>query len=181
MLLAVLLALLTACGAAPHPPAATPQAPTTSATPAFIPTDTAWLQLMISMDANLADLLDLAPTRAADPRLRAAAATLRADLAAHLAALTDLRTRAALPDTDPHAGHAMPGMVTDADLVAMARATGPAFDRDLVRLTTAHLDQSTLLADGVRASGENPAVRALAEEIARHAPARRGELERATA
>lgn len=176
LLAALALLLLASCA---RTPSTSEPAPTTPApTPGFNATDTAWLQLMISMDENLAALLDLAPERAGSA-LRGTATTLRAELGAQLEALGELRVAAGIPDADVHAGHAMPGMVTDADLVVMRGSDGAEFDRELRRLAGAHLRQTVLLADGVRKSGESAAVRELAEGISATAPKQRTALENA--
>ncbi|MGX7825972.1 DUF305 domain-containing protein [Actinokineospora sp. 24-640] len=182
LLVALTLLLLSSCAQPPSTsePAPAEPAPTAPAPVAgFNATDTAWLQLMISMDKNLAALLDLAPDRGG-PALRDTATALRAEVRAQLKALEELRVAAGIPDTDIHAGHAMPGMVTDAALVVMRDSDGAEFDRELRRLAGAHLDQTVLLADGVRKAGESAAVRELAEGISVSAPAQRSLLENAT-
>ncbi|MYU31661.1 DUF305 domain-containing protein [Streptomyces sp. SID8358] len=144
------LALLTgtaACSAepAPGPGAAAPPRPTATTadpTPSGHPTDSAWLQLMIPMDEGAVALLDLAAAKSSDPALRSLSARLRAAHRTELTALTGLRERMGLPDTDVHKGHEMPGMVTATDLERADAAEGAAFDRLLVTEIRDHLRQS---------------------------------------
>lgn len=146
---AALLVLLAACSTVP-PPAA----PSSSASP-FNATDTAWIQLMIPMNEQLLPALDLAP-----PPLAAFAAELRASHAEELGRLKRLRERAGLPEDNVHAGHQMPGLLSEADLAGLRMDPSglPAKLRE-------HLDQSALLARGEQESGADQETRDLAESI----------------
>lgn len=133
----ILLALLgltasAGCSTTTEPaPAASPvrtaaaPSPSTSSTP----TDAAWAQLMTPMNEKALALLTLAADRATEPLLRAFATRLHSGQEAELGRLRPLLARMGLPDTDVHAGHDMPGMVTEADLEAARAAEGAAFDR----------------------------------------------------
>lgn len=149
------LLLLAACSAAPPPPP-----------PAFNPTDTAWLQLMIPMNEQVLPALDLAP-----PELAGFAASVKGSHQRELVRLRQLRAEAGLPDTNLHAGHRMPGLVTEADLVAL-RAAPAGFSRELHE----HLEQSALVSRGEQESGANQAVKDLAAAVSRSRAAQLGEL-----
>lgn len=143
----LLLTLLTGCagegGRRAAPPSGSVRTVTpTPRSPAADPTDAAWVQLMIPMDARAVLLLDLAARKASGPRLRSWAARLRSAQVAELTALRGLRDRMGLPGTDVHEGHDMPGMVTAGDLGHARAAEGAAFDRLLVRLLHEHLRRS---------------------------------------
>ena len=104
-------------GAAPAPPP-------TAVTSGFNGTDTAWVQLMISMDERLLPVLGLAGgSREIQTFARQMGVTVRADLTT----LRELRARAGLAATDPHQGHTMPGMVSTEGLAALKAARGAAF------------------------------------------------------
>lgn len=140
------LLLLAACAPAPAPaPAASP----------FNATDTAWIQLMIPMNEQLLPALALAP-----PDLVPFAAEVKESHERELAQLKRLRERAGLSDDNPHAGHQMPGLVSEADLAALRLDPSglPAKLRE-------HLEQSALLARGEQDSGADRETRDLAASI----------------
>ncbi|MER6169752.1 DUF305 domain-containing protein [Streptosporangium sp. NPDC001681] len=165
------------CGA--HSPAAAPGhhhespapvAPTApAATPAagFNTTDTAWLQLMIPMDERTLPLLDLGAERGHDPAVRRLAARIRKAHLAELERLREMLGRTGLPATNVHEGHDMPGMVTAADLAALRKATGPAFDRLFADRLREHLDQSAAVARSEQTAGADEGTRALAAAVER--------------
>ena len=143
------LLLLAACAPVPPPdpaPAASP----------FNATDTAWIQLMIPMNEQLLPALALAP-----PALAPFAAELEVSHEQELAHLKRLRERAGLSDENPHAGHQMPGLVSEADL------SGLRLDPSgLPAKLHEHLEQSALLARGEQDSGADQETRDLAASIA---------------
>ncbi|MEU2824622.1 DUF305 domain-containing protein [Streptomyces bacillaris] len=87
-------------------------------------------------------LLALAADRATTPPLRAFATRLRSGQEAELGCLRPLLARMGLPDSDVHAGHDMPGMVTERDLAAARAAGGAAFDRLFLTRLRDHLRHS---------------------------------------
>ncbi|SDF75999.1 hypothetical protein SAMN05216553_103140 [Lentzea fradiae] len=147
-LLGVTAVLLTACSAAPAEP------PVPSSSP-FNSTDTAWVQLMIPMNEQLLPALDVAP-----PELRELAAELRASHSDELVRLRRLRDRAGLPDTNVHAGHQMPGLLSAADLLAVR--TEPASLGEKLR---EHLGQTAKLARSEQENGADAETKALATAI----------------
>lgn len=149
------LLLLVACSS-PEPVTSSP----------FNTTDTAWIQLMVPMNEQLLPALDLVP-----PALAAFAADLRASHEQELVALKRLRARAGLPDANPHVGHQMPGLVSEADLAALRLDPSglPAKLRE-------HLEQSALLARGEQDSGADQETRELAGAITAKRAAQTAEL-----
>ncbi|WP_189154739.1 DUF305 domain-containing protein [Lentzea pudingi] len=140
------LLLLAGC-AAPAPP----PAPVSS----FNATDTAWVQLMIPMNEQLLPALDSAP-----PALAEFAAALRASHSAELVHLRQLRDRAGLPDTNLHAGHQMPGLISEADLLAIR--TDPT---SLAKKLHEHLDQTVKLARSEQEGGTDAATKEFAASV----------------
>ncbi|MDT0491116.1 DUF305 domain-containing protein [Streptomyces griseus] len=139
--LSALLVLTASAGCSP----ATDPAPGPSAvrkTASAPSTDAAWVQLMTPMNEKAVALLALAADRATEPRLRAFADRLRSDQESELKRLKALLVRMELPRTDVHAGHDMPGMVTEQDLAAAEAAEGSAFDRLFLKLVHDHLRHS---------------------------------------
>ncbi|MFC6577889.1 DUF305 domain-containing protein [Planomonospora parontospora] len=144
---------------------------------AFNATDVAWLQLMIPMTEQTLDLLVSAPERAADPEVARLAAELDAGHRAQLRTLRGLLKRSGTPPVNVHEGHDMPGMVTPAELAAVNRAEGAAFDRLFTEHVGEYLRQSVQVARGEQGSGADRETRAFAAAMER---ARAGELTRLT-
>jgi uncharacterized protein (DUF305 family) len=148
-------------------PAVQPAAagPGSAAATDFGGTDVAWVQLMIPMDEQLLPVLDLVPERTADPVLSRLAADLRARYTTELQQLKALRTRAGLDDSNPHAGHRMPGLVDADTLAAIGGTSGAEFDRKVTECLRAHLDQLANLARSELTNGTSPAVKDLAKQV----------------
>jgi uncharacterized protein (DUF305 family) len=157
----LLTAFLVACGPAAAAPV--PSAPVQN--PAFNATDAAWLQLMIPMTEHMVDALALAADHSDDPALRTLAATVLTEHRTDLDRLQALRVAAGLPDADVHAGHRMPGMVTEADLIVLRADHGADFDRHLRPLLDKHLAQCGVLATGELSNGHQQGVKTLARTI----------------
>ena len=168
LVLAVLLVLgLAACGQQ----AAAPAAPAPAARPApsappggFGATEQAFVQLEIATDDQAVRLLDLGARRASTTRLRGFAAALAKARRAELAELHGLLDAAAVPYQNLHAGHDMPGMPTDAELIGLDKGTD--FDATLVDLVRAHLTESATVARSAAREVANPATRDLAARMA---------------
>ncbi|MFJ8965898.1 hypothetical protein ACIRG5_41565 [Lentzea sp. NPDC102401] len=105
---------------------------------------------MIPMNEQLLPALDVAP-------LARFAAELRASQADELVRLRD---RAGLPDTNPHAGHQMPGLVSEADLLAIR--TDPSA---LAKKLHEHLDQTAKLARSEQENGTDAATKEFAASV----------------
>lgn len=159
---ALAMALL-AVGCAAQPTAGTPPAT------AFNATDTAWIQLQIPMDERALVLTDLAPSHKGDPALAALAAGTALRLREDLVRLRDLLELSGIPDTRPHEGHDMPGMVSLGTLEKAGPTTGEAFDRILTDALRAHLEQSRMLCAGEHVQGQAGEAKALAASISRSA------------
>ncbi|TDV52118.1 DUF305 domain-containing protein [Actinophytocola oryzae] len=102
----------------------------------------AFVELTIATDDQALKLLDLGASRAASPGLRAFAGSLATDRRTELSELHALL--GSTPYVNNHEGHDMPGMPTEAELIALPAA--PDFDTEFVRLTRAHLTESTTVA-----------------------------------
>ncbi|CAM5315661.1 hypothetical protein SAVIM338S_00672 [Streptomyces avidinii] len=162
-----LLAALLATGCTAQPVAGPPQAASSAAAAAaFNATDIAWIQLMIPMDERARLLTDLAPVRVGDPALARFAERAADRQGDQLARLRVLLTRSGAPDTRPHEGHDMPGMVSSDTVRRAGTLSGEAFDRLLADALRAHLAQSLVLCAGERASGGSGEARELAGELA---------------
>ena len=169
LVLALAVGVLGGCGAQPQPQ---PPAPAASVASAFNPTDAAWLGLMIPMNEQFLRILGFAQTNSTDPAVRRSAAELAVAHQAELKQLIALRDRAKLPIANAHAGHNMPGMMTDEEVAALQKLRGPAFDKVLRAEMKDHLTQSALVSRSVIAAGQEPGVKKLATAIEKDHTAR---------
>ncbi len=172
-----LLAALTGCGSAtatapqPSPPTTAPATgPSTPAAewkidPSFNSLDLAWIELMIPMDEQLLQVLGMAEKQAADPALRAFATAVAGGHRDEVEKLKLNRTRSGMPVRNPHVGHDMAGMMTEPEIVALGKTSGPAFDQLFAKNLKEHLDESIVLAKGIGTNGKDAAVKHLAAEI----------------
>ncbi|MCM2410728.1 DUF305 domain-containing protein [Streptomyces sp. RKAG290] len=135
--------------------------------PAFNATDTAWILLMIPMAERAQLLTDLAPSRTADPGLAELAAKTGSALRGDLRRLRAVLRLSGVPDTHPHEGHNMPGMVSLGTLEKAAATNGQAFDRILTDALRAGFTQSRLLCAGEQTQGQADEATDLAAAIAR--------------
>jgi uncharacterized protein (DUF305 family) len=167
--LAILVVVgLAGCGRQGPPPAAPAPAarPAPSAPPGdFGATEQAFVQLEIAADDQAVRMLDLGARRASSTRLRAYAATLATARRAELRELHDLLDAAGVRYQNLHAGHDMPGMPTEAELIGLDAATD--FDQTLAGLVRAHLAESATVARSAAREVANPATRALASRMAK--------------
>ncbi|USQ89613.1 DUF305 domain-containing protein [Streptomyces phaeoluteigriseus] len=159
---------LLAVGCTTQPTAST--SPTAGASPsvAFNATDTAWIQLMIPMNERAQLLTDLAPSRTTDPGLTAMAAKTGSRLREDLRRLRTLLQLSGVPDTRPHEGHNMPGMVSLTTIEKAAATTGQTFDTIVTAALRAHLTQSRMLCASERTYGQADKAKELAADIATH-------------
>ncbi|MFD5346620.1 DUF305 domain-containing protein [Streptomyces anulatus] len=152
--------------------------PAPSGTASATSTDIGWVQLMTPMNQQAVKLLTLAAERAAQPRVRAFAVRLRTGHEAELNRLRPLLTRMGLPLTDVHAGHDVPGMVTEQDLEAAHAAEGPALDRLVLARIRDHLRQSAQVSRSEITAGGRADARELARALVTAREGFLAELER---
>jgi uncharacterized protein (DUF305 family) len=127
----------------------------------------AFVELTIATDDQAVKLLDLGSSRAHDPALRSFAGTVAAARRTELATLHDIL--GSTPYVNNHAGHDMPGMPTEAELIALQAA--PDFDGEFVRLVRNHLTESTTVAR----SGEGAVTESRTHAVAASMVRQRGE------
>jgi uncharacterized protein (DUF305 family) len=144
---------------------------TVSGTGPFSTTDIAWLQLLIAMNDQTADILELVPRHGGEPALKSWAADAARDNRTHLTALRELLAATGVPDTNPHEGHDMPGMVNAEELRALSDATGARFDRLLRSALHEHLTHAQQLSKELRENGSDARVKKLATTVGNSASA----------
>ncbi|MBL1113096.1 DUF305 domain-containing protein [Streptomyces sp. 110] len=163
--------------AARHPATRAPSGQATSGT--FNSSDIGWIQLMIAMDDQAVRLLDLVPGHSSEAGVEKWAKPVATACRGELVRLRKLLVRAGVPDTNPHEGHDMPGMVTEDELRTIERAKGTAFDALLLAAMREHLDQAAKIAHSERSAGADPATRKLAASVERTSHTWRARLPRA--
>lgn len=158
---AVVAFLLAAvCGACGQQAPAAPRNPVVES---FDVTARAFVELTIATDDQAVKLLDLGASRAADPALRSFASDLAT---VRRAELTELHAiLGTVPYVNNHEGHDMPGMPTEAELVALAAAAD--FDAEFTRLVRAHLTESATVAQSGLASIKDERAKAFASAMSR--------------
>ncbi|MGW7620527.1 DUF305 domain-containing protein [Streptomyces antimycoticus] len=149
--------------AARHPATRPPSGQATSGT--FNSTDIGWIQLMIAMDDQATLLLNLAPGHSSDAGVEKWAKPVATAYREELVQLRELLARAGVPDTNPHQGHDMPGMVTDDELRTIKGTKGAAFDALFLAAMREHLDQAAKIARAQRSAGADPAAKKLATSV----------------
>ncbi len=150
---------------APGVVAATPGAPAAVPSAGAISTDIAWTQLMIALDERMLAALRLAPQRAGDAALGAFAAEVARQHDTEVAELRQALAKTGAPETNPHEGHDMPGMITQENLALLAAKSGTEFDTMLAESLRAHFEQCRMLAGSEQSAGTDPAVKALAATV----------------
>jgi uncharacterized protein (DUF305 family) len=173
VLVVLLVAALSACGQrgpapAPNPaPAPGPQAVASNGgqNGDLDATARAFAELVIATDDQAVKLLDLGAARARSPELRALAGELAAARRTEAAELREILGAAAIPYVNNHAGHDMPGMPTEAELLALNSAQD--FDAEFTRLTRAHLTESETVAKSGSSSVTHEETKAAAEAMVR--------------
>ncbi|GGQ68271.1 DUF305 domain-containing protein [Couchioplanes azureus] len=129
--------------------------------------DTAFVQMMIVHHGQAIEMAKLAPGRAADAQLRALAERISAAQSPEVGWLQGWLRDRKLPASDPaHDHRTMPGMQSEAAMAALAGLTGTAFDREFVRMMSAHHRGAIQMAGDALGGGADPALRELANEMA---------------
>ncbi|NJP68107.1 DUF305 domain-containing protein [Streptomyces spiramenti] len=127
-------------------------------------TDLAWLQLMAPMNDRTLLLLELVEESGTDAELGGFAGELAVSHAEETTRLREILDDAGVPDTNPHEGHNMTGMVTDDELSEIAGASDvDAAARDALH---EHLAQSAMVSGSAAENGSDEATTALAAELA---------------
>jgi uncharacterized protein (DUF305 family) len=98
---------------------------------AFTDADITFAQNMIPHHKQAVQMADLAASGAADPEIKQLAGQIKAAQDPEIKTLTGWLTAWGKPIEPPqgHGGHAMPGMMSDAEMGKLTWATGTGFDR----------------------------------------------------
>jgi uncharacterized protein (DUF305 family) len=127
--------------------------------------DIMFLQMMIPHHQQAVDMGTLAETRASNPEVKALAAQIKAEQAPEIKQMTQWLTDAGLP-TEPSMdmGHAMGGVLSDAQMTALENATGPAFDKLYLEGMIGHHEGAIAMVSMLKTS-DNPSTTELGKAI----------------
>ncbi|MBB5867633.1 uncharacterized protein (DUF305 family) [Allocatelliglobosispora scoriae] len=140
---------------------------------AFNDADVRFAQAMIPHHRQAVAMADLAATRASDAELKALAAQIKAEQDPEIATMTGWLTAWGRPtaasghDMPGMGGTAMPGMMSETDMSALAAATGTAFDRRFAQMMIDHHLGAIEMARAEHADGRNSDATQLAVAIER--------------
>ncbi|MFD6389542.1 DUF305 domain-containing protein [Nocardia sp. NPDC060259] len=169
--------LLAACGddteSATHDThSSTSSTSATSATAAartdFNDADVTFLQMMYPHHAQAVEMAKMVPSHTQNQQLIALAAEVEKAQAPEMQQITDLLASFGKPAPSAsagHGGHAMPGMMTDAQMTALQSAAGAEFDKQWLEMMIDHHEGAVDMARTELAGGVNPESRQLATAI----------------
>ena len=139
------------------------------------PQDAAWngadlyfVTMMVQHHTQALRMAGLAESRASDPRVVAVAERITAAQAPEIANLKGwltVRHQKLVKSDAGHSAHGMPGAVTPAQIEALARTRGPAFDRLFLDLMVKHHVGAVQMAGDATVKGSDLAVQELAAEV----------------
>ncbi len=146
----------------------------------FNDADVTFAQNMIPHHKQAVQMADLAASRVADPEIKQLAGQIKAAQDPEIKTLSGWLTGWGKPVEPPqgHGGHAMPGMMSDAEMGKLTGAAGKDFDRMFAQMMIAHHNGAIQMAKDERAGGANPDAKALAATIERTQADEVGTLEK---
>lgn len=143
-------------------------APSAAARTDFNDADVTFLQMMYPHHAQAVDMAKMVPTHTQNAQLIALAAQVEKAQAPEMQQITGLLAGFGKPAPSAsggHDGHAMPGMMTDAQMSALQSAQGADFDKQWLEMMIAHHEGAVAMAQTELAGGVNPESRQLATAI----------------
>jgi uncharacterized protein (DUF305 family) len=157
-------ALLTACSSGDTPPAAQPPAASSPASStAHNAADAAFAQQMIPHHEQAVEMAKMVPSRTKTPAVVALAQQIEQAQGPEIELMTGWLTQWS---STPMAGMAgMPGMMSDADMAALGKATGTAFDQQWLRMMIGHHQGAIDMAGTELKQGASTDAKQLAQKI----------------
>jgi uncharacterized protein (DUF305 family) len=128
--------------------------------------DVEFVTAMVPHHAQALEMAELAPERAADPRVRAMADRIAAGQGPEIAAMRAWLADHGLPEPDVDAdhGHEMRGMVTGEQMTQLLAAEGAQFDRLFLTRMIAHHQGALTMANRL-GQGTHPLVMDMAKDV----------------
>jgi uncharacterized protein (DUF305 family) len=163
-----------------HGSGATPTGAPPGSGATYNDTDVTFAQNMIPHHKQAVQMADLAASRATDPGIKQLAVEIKAAQDPEIATLTGWLTAWGKPIEPPqgHGGHAMPGMMSDAELAKLTTAKGTEFDRMFAQMMIAHHNGAIQMSKEEQAKGINTDAKTLAATIERTQTAEVTKLEK---
>jgi uncharacterized protein (DUF305 family) len=139
--------------------------------------DVMFVQMMIPHHEQAVEMAALAPAAGASPEVQDLASAIAAAQGPEIAQMEAMLDRWDVQPMMDHSGHQMAGMVSDADMEALADATGAEFDRLFLQAMIAHHQGAIDMTVDPLANGEDPELRTLLEAIVTTQTAEIAEME----
>ncbi|MFJ3904927.1 DUF305 domain-containing protein [Streptomyces sp. NPDC090025] len=135
----------------------------------FNDADVMFAQMMIPHHEQALEMAKLAAGRAEDAEVKRLVADIEKAQDPEIRKMRSWLTAWGEPEapTGGHGGHAMAGMMSDADLKGLAAVKGRAFDRKFAELMIAHHEGAVEMARQEQRDGADPAAKRVADDVVR--------------
>jgi uncharacterized protein (DUF305 family) len=122
---------------------------------------------MIPHHRQAIQMADTASTKAVNAEVKSLATKIKSAQAPEIAQMSDWLTGwgSPLPGTSMRPGMSMPGMMSEADMTSLGKASGTEFDRMWVEMMIKHHSGAIAMARTELAQGKNTDAKALAQSI----------------
>lgn len=132
--------------------------------------DVQFAQGMIPHHQQAVEMAGLAATRAANAQVKELAAKIAAAQAPEITVMTGWLAAWGVSEPSPEGGHdaphgSMPGMMSDADLAGLKKASGAEFDRMFLDMMIRHHEGALQMATAEQQRGRLPDAKALAKKV----------------
>jgi uncharacterized protein (DUF305 family) len=135
----------------------------------FNDADVTFAQMMIPHHRQAVQMASMADGRASDAEVKTLAGKIQQAQQPEIDTMTGWLTAWGKPMPSASGamdmGHAMPGMMSDADMNKLMAATGAAFDKQFLTMMVGHHEGAITMAQEETTKGSNPDAKALAQKI----------------
>ncbi|MEV5969403.1 DUF305 domain-containing protein [Streptomyces sp. NPDC051921] len=148
-------------------PSATASASASASAGAFNDADVMFAQMMIPHHEQALEMAELADGRAADPEIKKLVEAIEKAQDPEIRKMRSWLKAWGRPENAGHGGHGMPGMMSDADMKALAATKGKDFDRTFAELMIAHHEGAVAMAKTEQKDGADAAAKQVADDVVR--------------
>ncbi|MFD0366646.1 DUF305 domain-containing protein [Streptomyces sp. NPDC127114] len=136
---------------------------------AFNDADVMFAQMMIPHHEQALQMAKLADGRAEDAEIKQIVAAVEKAQDPEIQKMKSWLKAWGKPESTPggHGGHAMAGMLSDADMTDLAAAKGKEFDRKFAELMIAHHEGAVEMAKTEQKDGKDPEAKKVADDVVR--------------